>query len=671
MTSRDRDKYRAYEAGNVKRQKRQKREDFLNKQRGTFEKFLMNTNLDKNDTLLVDTPVDTPKQIIESSSSNVEVMSQNDLIIIDDVSISTVHHKQLFHNIDDLINSPKSTDQNLSNSKEESTIVNKNNVLIDFTDPGNWPTNIKNEIRIEIVKTGPCRVLNFNYPLSTDLNNEGRQFSDNYYTRKLKNGETIDRHWLIYSRIKDCVYCFYCKVFQKSNNSLSTSGVRDWRHLSRDLDQHENSSNHLQCCQLWYELKTRLDSGKTIDKEHWNLIAKEKDHWRDFFKRILAAIHYLAKHNDAFRGSSDVLYQRNNGKFLGLVEMMAKFDPVIIEHVRRIKNHETHVHYLGHDIQNTLISMMANNIKIKMIELIKKAKYFSVIMDTTPDISRLEQLSIIIRIVNMDLNDETTSPEIKEYFMDFINIHSTTGLDLSNVLIDNLKAYGLNLNDCRGQSYDNGANMAGKFKGVQARILNQNPRAFFVPCAAHSLNLLLKDAAETSSTAKLFYGTIERVYTVFSASTGRWDILKKHCSKSVKRWAETRWESRFDAVKAIRYQLNEIIDALGEVSETTNDSVMKSESNSLGNEINSYEFLLSLIIWYDILSKVNIVSKSFQAPSIDLGVSSDLLNGLIIYLQDYRENGFKSAKAVAKQIIPTLGIEEQFKNTRIGKKKHV
>ena len=94
---------------------------------------------------MVDIPVDTPKQIIESSSSNVEVMSQDDLVIIDDVSIFTVNHKPLFHNIEDLINSPKSTDQNLSNlissnlsnSKEESTIVNENNVLIDFTNPGN------------------------------------------------------------------------------------------------------------------------------------------------------------------------------------------------------------------------------------------------------------------------------------------------------------------------------------------------------------------------------------------------------------------------------------------------------------------------------------------------------------------------------------------------------
>lgn len=53
---------------------------------------------------------------------------------------------------------------------------------------------------------------------------------------------------------------------------------------------------------------------------------------------------YLAKHGDAFRGSLDVIYTEHNGKFLGLIEMIAKFDPVIQEHVRRIKNCETHDH---------------------------------------------------------------------------------------------------------------------------------------------------------------------------------------------------------------------------------------------------------------------------------------------------------------------------------------
>jgi len=33
--------------------------------------------------------------------------------------------------------------------------------------------------------------------------------------------------------------------------------------------------------------------------------------------------------------------------------------------------------------------------------------------------------------------------------------------------------------------------MAGLYKGVGAHILNQNPRAFVVACAAHSLNFCI------------------------------------------------------------------------------------------------------------------------------------------------------------------------------------
>lgn len=42
---------------------------------------------------------------------------------------------------------------------------------------------------------------------------------------------------------------------------------------------------------------------------------------------------------------------------------------------------------------------------------------------------------------------------------------------------------------------------------------------------------------------------------------------------------------------------------------------MKSKSHSLPNEINCYEFVLYLIILYDILFEINIVSKNLQLVS--------------------------------------------------------
>lgn len=169
---------------------------------------------------------------------------------------------------------------------------------------------------------------------------------------------------------------------------------------------------------------------------------------------------------------------------------------------------------------------MASEINKKIIQKIKSAKYYAVIMDCTPAISRQEQLSLVIRIEDMSLDDEFTNPTIKEFFIDFINICSSTGLNHSNELLKKLKEYDIDIADCRGQGYDNGANMIGHYQGVQSRILNQIPRALFMPCWAHSLNLVLKDTTKTYARAMHFFGTIERVFTIFSASSAR---FKKHC----------------------------------------------------------------------------------------------------------------------------------------------
>jgi hypothetical protein len=45
------------------------------------------------------------------------------------------------------------------------------------------------------------------------------------------------------------------------------------------------------------------------------------------------------------------------------VELSAKFDSVMAEHFRRICDKDTHVHYLGNDIQNQLIQIISEAVK--------------------------------------------------------------------------------------------------------------------------------------------------------------------------------------------------------------------------------------------------------------------------------------------------------------------
>jgi hypothetical protein len=78
-------------------------------------------------------------------------------------------------------------------------------------------------------------------------------------------------------------------------------------------------------------------------------------------------------------------------------------------------------------------------------------------------------------------------------------------------------------------------------------------------CSAHTLNLVVNDAAKCCLEATAFFDLVLRVYVLFTASTRLWEVLNRHVSNlTVKPLSETRWESRIDALKPLRYQLDDI-----------------------------------------------------------------------------------------------------------------
>jgi hypothetical protein len=141
-----------------------------------------------------------------------------------------------------------------------------------------------------------------------------------------------------------------------------------------------------------------------------------------------------------------------------MVEMMAEFDSVIQEHVKHITNEDIHKYYLGHNIQNEAIDLIVGAIRCEIIRKIEESKYFSVILDCTPNISHQEQMSLIIRYV------DTSSDyvHVEESFLGLLDINDTTGQGLFDVLQSEFKNLYLEIDNVRGQGYDNGSNMKGK-----------------------------------------------------------------------------------------------------------------------------------------------------------------------------------------------------------------
>ena len=169
--------------------------------------------------------------------------------------------------------------------------------------------------------------------------------------------------------------------------------------------------------------------------------------------------------------------------------------------------------------------------------------------------------------------------------------------------------------------------MKGVYTGVQKQLLNINSRAFFTPFSCHNYNLFVADVVKTCPDALTFFRIVQRIYSIFSASTKKRSLFRKHVSNlSVKPLCETSWECRIDSVKALRYQLPEICDILNELVKEAKEVMIKSKAETLYETLKQYKFLVSLVLRHHLLFQVEFVIKELQSEIIDLSTAMDSFN---------------------------------------------
>ena len=292
---------------------------------------------------------------------------------------------------------------------------------------------------------------------------------------------------------------------------------------------------------------------------------------------------------------------------------------------------------------------MAAKVKAAIVEEIKKSKYYAVSIDSTPDISHVDQLTVIIRYVNID------GIPI-ERFVGFVPIKRHDGEYLFDVLSHFLSENGINIMDCRGQSYDNASNMSGIYSGVQARFCEVNRLAEWIPCAAHSLNLVGVTAAECCLEAVNFFGIVQSLYNFLSGSPQRWSKLIDNLPSKVpvlKSLSETRWSARSDATKALTLNYQYTKQALIDI--TKSDRQLPTaihDAKSLVKKLEKLNTPLMCVIWNDILENMNRINKALQEPGIEIGSVVSNYETLQKYLTSLREHSkFDNFEEQAKSMV--------------------
>ena len=131
----------------------------------------------------------------------------------------------------------------------------------------------------------------------------------------------------------------------------------------------------------------------------------------------------------------------------------------------QLKNAPCNASWISPRIQNEIIHQIGRSVQEQIAARLNKAKFFSVLCDETTDESTVEQMTVSARYVDMD------ALVAREDFLGFVDVTSTTGASLKASLETFLNDLGIDMKNIRGQGYDGESNMAGKFKALQALMI--------------------------------------------------------------------------------------------------------------------------------------------------------------------------------------------------------
>ncbi|XP_050528824.1 zinc finger MYM-type protein 1-like [Daktulosphaira vitifoliae] len=490
-----------------------------------------------------------------------------------------------------------------------------------------------------IVEYGPCQPKGPFYRYS-DNRVSNLSFNEKYYYSgsSMSGGKTI-RLWLSYSIIRQVAYCQPCTLFGNRLKNKQTSwidGFDDWDHITIAMNRHESSTFHLVSCKAYNMYHKNLSIDCQIKKQD----ASESEYWTAVLTRIIDISITLGGQNLSFRGHREDANFKNNGNFMALIRLLAKYDPILATLLEKPKGS---IKYLSHQIQNQIIALIESEIKKNIISDVTSAPFFSLILDSTQDISKVDQVSTIYRYVHIE-KDELGIPksiEIKEDFIGFSEAEGSTGEAIEEQTVKTFKDNGLDIGKFRGIGLDGAASMSGKHNGLQARLRKRQKKAKYVHCASHNLNLVINDSVKDITEIRQFFEMLETLYTFFGNSILRWAKLKKESceiSRSLKRLCPTRWSSRTDCLISLNHMYPDVMKVLNNITLTGRNKDEQNNASTLKKYFESYETIILILLMYKILSKINLASKILQSPGADIGKAVDLIKSTLENMGKIRDN---------------------------------
>lgn len=463
--------------------------------------------------------------------------------------------------------------------------------------------------------------------------------------------------WLAYSHKLQGGLCRVCVLFGKLSGGKSdqvlgclvTGPLKNYKKAIEILINHGNSDYHKNNMLKSVNF-TGVMEGKSgdiisaVNTAVMDKIRKNKQKLVPIIKTILLC----ATQNIPLRGHRDDGIIKinpidrdhnrgNEGNFRALLKFrIDSGDEILKQHLSECPNNAS---YISKTTQDELISSCGAVLLKQIVSEIHKNRYFTISVDETTDCSIKEQMTVCARFV------DTGKPCIKEVFLGFIEIESLTGEFLYETLMAFMKCHGLDIAYLRGQAYDGGSNLSGKFKGLQALIRKVQPLAHYTHCYNHRLNLVISKCSDVpainaaltliKSVSKFFRESAARVAALANEMENKFPQKKFNRLKTI---CETRWVERHDAVLEFESSLEAIVHVLEEMSVSSNyPSTVKTTATSLLHSLSSFQVLIAIRVLAFFLGMSRPLSVQLQSKDMDVSKASHLIQLLSQKLEKIRK----------------------------------
>ncbi|KAL4127017.1 hypothetical protein QTP88_011215 [Uroleucon formosanum] len=474
-------------------------------------------------------------------------------------------------------------------------------------------------------------------------------------------------NWLSYSEKLEGAFCKYCVVFAKSGGKGSQAlgsrvkhAFQNWKKALEVFEKHSKHEYHTLSLLKSEQFLKSFSSGQPsiidiLDTERM----KQKKENRLNLLPIIECVMLCRRQELALRGHKDAGPICFKSNFRAILKYKAKD----LNHLKHFLESDGRYKYTSAKIQNEIISSAGDILLEKIVKEVNSAKCFSVLADETTDISVKEQLALCVRyVVGSDEN-----VFVCERFLKYIEIYSLTGKDIASTIVNGLNSCGIDCSNMYGQGYDGASNMSGRFKGTQKIVRETCPKALYVHCAAHSLNLAVSTSCDIQAIRNSL-GLVEKMYC-FLNTPKRKNVLLSVInesdidtrSKSIKHLCATRWVERYTAINDFVELFPYVIQTLEKICEW-NDTTL-TDANILMKAMDS-EFLISLQVIKVLFSYGLPLCKLLEKVNLDLKEAVDLAEVTVATIQRLRGNIteefkqlFKEAEKMANILDITISIK--------------